>query len=366
MLSTHKSTNDRFEVVSDQQRKLAHQLAQGVTDAAMAATAGVQLGVVYDTVKELMRSLNIGGREYDERRAALVMLCQDFFNIKPGSVQQPREEPSDTEEAQEPAPRILPVLPARSHEEPQTISGNNAEPKETNPVREPVELPSVEDMGARIKALPHKRRIRLEKVITARRGELPAIAKAFGIDPKSLSVSMGSIYKQLGVTGHPDHKAYLARVLAHIRGEASRAQRTTDSAKMPTASAKETPQESASAPVVVRVREVPASLAPTVLPEATEEPEPEPTPVASETNSHGKPNGFGGGVVIPIPSDVTNVDILSGEFRGREASREFVEGFRRKRAQGLRPAFVVLHPSGDDPSTTRANVVFVERGNESK
>ncbi len=149
--------------------------------------------------------------------------------------------------------------------------------------------------------------------------EMDLVAKKLDIEYNSLFVRMRSIYITLGInTLEPATKKVLLRN------------------------------------AWTRFMEMNGTARVTQAPEVTAQSEPE-----LQDNSPG--NRFGAGVVIPLPPDLVNVDVVSGLFNGGKPSRDMAEAVRGRKSSGLKPAYLVLSPSGIDPEITLAQLVFFQK-----
>ncbi|MBX4192363.1 hypothetical protein KW798_02660 [Candidatus Parcubacteria bacterium] len=114
-----------------------------------------------------------------------------------------------------------------------------------------------------------------------------------------------------------------------------------------------------------RSGQVVAQVAVQVIPPDPPAETPAPRPVVLEQTSTQAPvpqaQSFGSGVVIPLPPHLKNVDVYSGLFNGGEPTVEMTDALRKRKKQGLKPAYLVLSPSNVDPAMTLAQVVFFDR-----
>jgi hypothetical protein len=343
------SVEDRFALLDDQRRRLVHRLALGDDDVDLAKSRQVQLGAHCGDINEIAQTLNVAGADYQTRRAGVVTLGRQFFKIANGSV--PAVAPASHSNgvvhealvATVPSPVLTPVAKAVTVVEPPKPNGG---------------MPDVPEVAGRIKTLlsPHKRE-RLRAVVFSERGGGEEIARKLGLQYASLQVMTGKLYAILGINKVKElkaRKALLRQAFAFLAEEEARANpgplhplKGEGLVEPVVSTAAPSP-----APTLEEPKTQPLLAPPAATPQARKE---------TEAALPAKANGYGAGVVIPIPQDTINVDVVSGEFRNKEPSQTLREQLIERQRAGLKPSFVVLYPSGDDPTIARGHVIFLER-----
>ncbi|HVV39042.1 MAG TPA: hypothetical protein VHD31_01830 [Candidatus Paceibacterota bacterium] len=378
MATQEMTLDDRFALLADSERQLVHKIAQGMGDEDLSKNYNVEVSVFYGAINQIARTLNVRGEDYETRRRLVKESGQRFFKIKPNDEVSSRSTPAmiPSRDSDDDSERILP----EADDSRETLRESSDQEDGTEEVVQTSatavtsdELPELGVLVENIKKLKHKQRIRLEAVIAAKKGDRTTVARDMGLEPASLSAVMFTVYREIGVPNVPGRKKHIAKALELIRKENLNAQATVPSAVPPPAPSQEVtdkaekvlePDSASNEGSVSLEPEEVSEPRQEILPPVSEpvrEDEQVPAPKYTDSALHSKPNGFGAGVVIPLPSDTVGIDVLSGEFRNKEPSREFAQGMKAKRAQGLKPAFVVLFPSSDDPTLARGHVVFVER-----
>lgn len=327
-------------------------MAQGDTDAALARSCNTEIRVFYGAVNQIARTLRVEGTDYDSKRQQVVKLAQRFFKIAE-RVAQPESSPFAGPElaTEEVDNKKLGDEVYKTHNAPitqqslpkvQTLSSS-----ESNDA-----LPPLTEVVERLKRLPELKRRRLESVAGSKKGDgtFNRVAQELSLQPTSLVTIISKIYQELGLPNIKGRKRLLVNAFAVLKGELARLQIEqahnppaavlSSVVKMAEVSEERQPSDAVSERKAFVAEEVPAGQRPAVSQ---------------------KPNGFGAGVVIPIPPDAVNIDVVSGEFRNQQPSHDLKNEIAERRRKGLNPAFVVLYLSGEDPSIARGHLVFLER-----
>ncbi len=224
------------------------------------------------------------------------------------------------------------------------VTGSSAEPQEpaqtfaTQHMPEEVgsvtvnELgPSIDVLARRIATLKKKWQDTIAIVCLHRERQMGLVANELDIGYHALSMRMKRIYSTLGInTLEPADKKVL------LRQAWARLKEMKDAAQAPQIS-----------------KGVDPAPKPHVVPAMTAQPTHEP-PRNSPSNE------FGAGVVIPLPPGLVDVDVVSGLFNGGKPSKDMAEAVRGRKGSGLKPAYLVLSPSGIDPEITLAQLVFFQ------
>lgn len=340
------SVEDRFAMLDDQRRRLVHRLALGDDDVDLAKSRQVQLGAHCGDISEIAKTLNVAGADYQAKRAGVVTLGRRFFKIANGSI--PPVAPASHSNgmihealaAPVPSPVLTPAVKAATVVEPPKSNGA---------------MPELGEVARRIKTLlSPKYQERLRALVFSERGEGQAVAQSFGIGYNSLHNTMSVVYKKLGLGVEKGRREFLRQAFAFIDDEEARANpvplhplkgEVLVEPVVSTAAPSPTPK-------LEEPKTQPLLAPPAATPQARKEP---------EAALPAKANGYGAGVVIPIPQDTINVDVVTGEFRNKEPSQTLRKQLIERLRAGLKPSFVVLYPSGDDPTIARGHVICLER-----
>ncbi len=180
-------------------------------------------------------------------------------------------------------------------------------------------------------------------------------AKELGVTTATIYNRMNRIYEKLEVPFGRGRKKFIRKVVEEFERQK---RQLRDGASKPPAQVKNEVAESDEVPVPT------AAVSQEVV---VREPAHEVVTNGSSASSHQPPAlaGQGIGVVIPLPVDVTNVDVISGCFDGKTPQPALKEAIQSRKRAGFKPGFLVL-TSTPDPSVSLAQFVFFEHGDSSE
>ena len=273
-----------FKALTDAQRRLAQSISQGKTDQDIAAELRMNEQELYPQIMELYRALGVEGDNYAQRREGIKKAGIQFFGGNLG-------EETEAAEVLAPAPKHIQSGDAEGP----AARGTRTEASES--------LPEIEVLAARIGRLADIPRRRLRVIVFSEKGERAKVAKEMGLSEASIVPTMTLIYKRLGVSNiKSGRKELLQKAFRHLERQELIGRIREDPEV-------ETPAQAPAAPTLI-VPAPPQPEAPAAL--RLEPPSEAPPPAPA--------NGFGAGVVIPIPADTASVEVLSGEFSRRDPS----------------------------------------------
>lgn len=347
----------KFDQLTGGQRRTAHLIAQGRTDEYLANASNIDLGTHCTKVMDIFSVLRVTGVDYGSKRKSLVELSRKYFNLGDAEPDLP-DNPEDT--VPPPPPPAL-GAPAGVPDTSSVLLGAAAEEQQDEEEEvalaagnsESATLPDVEALIKRINKLSAQEKQRLKAAVEARKGDIAEVAKELGLAHSSLNTFVSRIYIKLGLAKVPGRKKLVQQAFKLINER-----------MLAAASAREAAQKLRDEPVSLAA---PPPAAPVYeetqrqIARAAEAPISESAHAPSQPHSSG---GFGAGVVIPIPADAVDLEVLSGEFTRNDPSAGLKAQILAKKSQGLRPQLLVLYPSPQDPTVALGHVVFFRKEGE--
>ncbi len=309
------SIDERFAKLTDEQRKFVHRLIDK-TDQDIAQMLSLSEEHVVEAVRGVMHTLGIEQGEYTDGRKALVELAKEFFNTEG----------------------------AESSEESELPPSAEVQERALHQLTESPDLAALAQAIARF--TPRDREV-LDAVAEAGedKNAQKTLSRKLGIQEASLKARKSYLLVNMGLPATKYSSEERLRILRQVLLLVPKERMLPEPVKKRT-------QNKHDAQLSV--------LPPLKVSESTGKTNGATHPSPSLMNPPdliGAPAGHG--LVIPLPANTVNVDVLSTEFSGRKAPSEIKGEIGKRRAQGLVPKFLVLIPTSD-PKITQAHIVSVE------
>ncbi|MDB5224905.1 MAG: hypothetical protein JWO43_527 [Candidatus Adlerbacteria bacterium] len=260
--------------------------------------------------------------------------------------------------------RNLPVVQPRPTV-PNLVAVRSSEPASETKVTKETLLPTLDELVEKIKNLKPKLQETVFLVSKSGRGQRAAVAKTLGVTTVTVYNRMSAVVETCGLSSVGMSRA------RHLLNQACVRYKALDEEKFHRPSPQIAPKphvvpaqlhsveiEPASAskpeamPLALSAAAEPQSTTPSVVAPALHVPQPAAAPMPLHS--------FGSGVVLTLPPNTLNVDIVAGTFNNGAPAPDIAREVRARKDRGLKPTFLVLSPRIDDPSVTLAQVVFVE------
>ena len=329
--------SERLATLSADQKQLLTLIAKDYRDSdIMSEPNWDDSGKVLDGIRSLFEHFGLDRIPYDENRDRLANIGR-----KNGFLTMPLPErvaaPPQHEEAGEEAA----IVERKKRKKPETG-----------------EMPDLQVTAKKVFRLDGDERELLRYYASSVRGDdaHKGKAKELGVTPATVNNRLNRIYAKLNIPYGKGRKKFLREVLEEFERQKWQLR---DGASKPSARVRDQSIEPdevlAPAPTVssqgVAVREPVHEASSDVAPGASHHP--------------GVLSGQGAGVVIPLPADVTNVDVISEQFDGKTPQPGLKEAIQRRKQAGFKPGFLVL-TSTSDPSVSHVQMIFFEHGDSSE
>lgn len=178
-------------------------------------------------------------------------------------------------------------------------------------------------------------------------GAREAKAKEFGITTGGLASRLNKIFSILEMEQFPGRKRFLQECMAEYKKARKKATARVVEEK----------------PGVVETDPEITLPAPISQPQA---PQAHATQAAPHYNAPAAAvSGQGPGVAIPLPANLADADVLSGQFNGTHPAAGLTKQIRSRKEGGFKPAFLVIAPT-NDPAVSQAQMVFFKFSDEEK
>ncbi len=318
-----------------QQKKLVRSLNDDKSDEDLARMLGLQPAHIGELVTRVSEILGLPKMANHYGQKQLLAEVERRYALK----QQQQQE-----SAHEEVPHLSPTEVTSAEGE------ADAQPQLPAPQLQ-VLTPSVDDLVPKIDRLKQIHLDTLNGLEKLGRRDTSGLARSLGIGVQSVYNRFDAISEILGISHLRLDEAKI--LLCQVMGR----RRAIQEAKIAEGLARQAERNPAPAQLPAPVEE--AEVA--VLPERTPVPD---EPASTEPALHPPQTGGGTaspGVVIQLPSDVVDIDVVAGTFNGGAPSRDMAAEVRQRKERGLKPTFLVLSPMQGDPTTTLAQVVFLER-----
>lgn len=340
---------EKYGNLASQQKRVLRSLSEDKSDGEVAQMLGLQPANIGELVQRIIMELGLPslGSHYArkqllvevQRRHALLEAEQEHGgpgSILAGTVAPPMQGSEGI---------LQETGTAESGDE--ALAVGDAGSEASTPILE-ARIPSVEDLLPKVDRLKDVHLDTLRTLEKLGYRDTAGMAKSLGIGPQSVYNRLNKICAELGITHLPLKEA--RRLLYQVMGR----RKALQDSKMGVAElvpAQPTSESPAPAQLLAPVVEL-------------ERVAPAESPVPAEPSLHPQPQGGGSvspGVVIQLPSDVVNIDVVAGTFNGGAPSRDMAKEVQQRKEKGLKPTFLVLSPMQGDPTTTLAQLVFIEQ-----
>ena len=174
-------------------------------------------------------------------------------------------------------------------------------------------------------------------------------AKELGVTSQTISNRLSRIYKKLNVPYAKGQKTFLKNVLIEFERQKKQIRDGTSLSPVK----QKPPVDVAVSPPVDSSHEVVVTESLQMIDQKSEIPLAA-IPQSSTLTTQGM------GVVITLPADVSDVDVVSGYFDGKAPRSRLKEAIQERRLAGLKPGVLVLTTT-TDPEVSHGQLVFFEQ-----